>query len=145
MDLSKLLNRPQPGSTYLSLHESIYKTSTFKKERKVLKDSDSELENLFHEHNGLVPSPLITQLSRERQMEREHVRIWFHNRRMKERQILLRKYKSTKLKLLSNLNSNMDLSKSRNVMNQWSHLLEETCQIMKTVNTFELGNYATEQ
>ena len=123
MNLSSLLNpmpvtmtqqameTPQTSQTPQTPYSSqiqVPSTSTSTQHRQIsritsqpsISKSDPELEAVFLQHSGSVPGSIISQIARVRGIEREHVRIWFHNRRLKQKQRMLKKYKGHKEALI---------------------------------------------
>ena len=64
-----------------------------------LKQDAQPLEDIFVHYAGNVPSYDISQITKQRHMDREVVRMWFLNRRMKAETDLVRRYKILKRKL----------------------------------------------
>ena len=124
----------------LSLILNISTEKAVKSEKKL--SQEREFEELFTKYTSLVPSQLITELAKKHQLDRENVRIWFHNRRTKERQSLLRKYKSSKLKLKSALNTKFKLSNG-DAFVYYAHLQNECKKLLATVQVFHEGEFMT--
>ena len=61
---------------------------------------DAELAAIFSHYLGEVPYDRITEIARQRRVDREVIRVWFHNKRVKEANSLVRRYKHTKSSLL---------------------------------------------
>ena len=130
MDLNLILNKDKGAQ---------------KKKKRTEKQDDPEYELIFKKYKGLVPSNLISSLAKKRGVDREFIRIFFHNRRTKERQILLRSYKTSILKLRSALNANFQFQSFQEVANYYIHMQNECKHLIDSVDTFYEGKYyATE-
>ena len=111
------------------------------KKKKKVKQDNPEYELIFKKYRGQVPSNLISSLAKKKGVDREFIRIFFHNRRTKERQILLRSYKTSILKLRSALNANFQFESFEEVVNYLTHMQIECKHLIESVDTFYVGKY----
>ena len=104
---------------------------------------EPEFERIFKEFGGLVPSELISELAKLRKLDREDVRIWFHNRRKKEKQIILKNYTKIKSKLHRNCFNLHDMTRAE-LMEFKDELILDYNQLICISTDFKIGKFMTE-
>eukprot|EP00835_Amoeboradix_gromovi_P002755 NODE_162_length_16547_cov_0.334326.p9 type:complete len:138 gc:universal NODE_162_length_16547_cov_0.334326:11354-10941(-) len=129
MDLSCLLDDPAP------LKKMQFKTS--------LCETDfAYFEELFDMHHGNISPKIVSDFALKRGTEREPVRMWFMNRKMREHKSLLKKYKRARESIDRSMAKDVQsITSTENLSQMYIKMLEDAQAINSLSAAYTSGKY----
>ena len=128
MDLISLLDDAAP------LKNMAFKSS-------ICEEDFDYFEELFDLHHGNITPKMVSDFALKRGTEREPVRMWFMNRKMREHKTILRKYKRARENIDRSMSKNIDMMKSNKLPTHYEKLLEDTQSLINVSASYAKGKY----
>ena len=128
MDLKTLLDDPAP------LKNMQFKSS-------LCEEDFDYFEELFDLHHGNISPKMVSDFALKRGTEREPVRMWFMNRKMREHKALLKKYKRARESVDRTISKDIYSMNSSKLIPYYTKMLEDAQSISEVTSAYDKGKY----